>query len=107
MLPSPIMRMSCLRRLTNSLISNTPSPSQAMDRVAVGARHAQEAQLLIYMKYRHAHVLDDLGVGGLVVVVVCGGGVFVLCVFGLVLFFFVVVVWLFGLFLFVVVCVAF
>src|SRR3569833_1435697 len=74
MLPSPIMRMSCLRRLTNSLISNTPSPSLSMDRVAVGARHTQEAQLLIYKKYRHAHVLDDLGVGGLVVVAACGGG---------------------------------
>src|SRR3569832_862784 len=74
MLPSPIMRMSCLRRLTNSLISNTPSPSLSMDRIAVGARPAQEAQLLIYKKYRHAHVLDALGVGGLVVVAARGGG---------------------------------
>src|SRR3569832_1211237 len=74
MLPSPIMRMSCLRRLTNSLISNTPSPSLSMDRVAVGARHTQEAQLLIYKKYRHAHVFVVLGVGGLVVVVAARGG---------------------------------
>src|SRR3569832_1519202 len=73
-LPSPIMRMSCLRRLTNSLSSHTPSPSLSMDRIAVGARHAQEAQLLIYKKYRHALVLDDLGVGGLVVVAARGGG---------------------------------